>query len=397
MNGRGYFNFRFSWPAGSDWGIGYLAIQRLQRRGTSSAKDPVGPEIVLLDAKASPTNHTDMISGAGQRRLGMIYNSAGVGSIKGEDRSFNDWQRNWLGLRDPATGWQLNVAGGRLDPAQPVYRSGKDHFPQNKDAAWETDKSDKAENRENGAHRALNNPGRLYTTGAILNADGTHKELYAPLGAGFEAGEYRVTLYRGYDPLYDDSNNSDHNQPNRQKKMYRYYNDSTCTFDIVIYPGVVTTALYRSGLEKGEGAFAYTPIPQAAFGKIVVLNNPNNNDYTITAILLDKPGYQRSVNTSSRLEVHRYLAALASTPSSMRGGIPNILNGNNWGAMNPLRKGQVHTFILPPGGYRIAVQSTRDRDQSRSWYGEESGTWLPVVVTEGETVYLSYRGDELSR
>jgi hypothetical protein len=81
----------------------------------------------------------------------------------------------------------------------------------------------------------------------------------------------------------------------------------------------------------------------------------------------------------------------------MVGGIPNILNGNKWGAMNPLRKGQVHTFILPPGGYRIAVQSTRDRDQSRSWYGEESGTWLPVVVTEGETVYLSYRSDELSR
>jgi hypothetical protein len=81
----------------------------------------------------------------------------------------------------------------------------------------------------------------------------------------------------------------------------------------------------------------------------------------------------------------------------MIGGVPNLLNGNGWGTMNPLRKGQIHTFILPPGGYRIAVQSTRDRDQSRAWYGENSGDWLPVVVTEGETVYLSYRGDELSR
>jgi hypothetical protein len=388
MGGRGYFNFRFDWKADSDWGIGYLAIQKLQRRGTSSAKDPIGPVIVLLDAKAD--TEAERISGEGQRRLGNIYNSAVVGSIKGEDRSFNDWQRNWLGLRDSATGWQLNVRGnGTLDPTQPVYRSGKGYYPTaSRDAAWNTDKKDDAAHREYGVHRAVNNPGRLYTTGI------TSSGLYAPLGTGFEVGEYRVYLYKGYDSLYDDSKTSSHNDPVRQKKMYRYYDAS---FDIAIYPGVVTTAIYRDGLKKTEGAFAYTPIPQAAFGRVVVLNNPPNNDYTVTAILLDKPGYQSSVNSSSKHEVHRYLAAVASTPSSMTGGTPNLLNGNSWGTMNPLLKGQMHTFVLPPGGYRIAVQSTRNRDSLRIWYGEGSGSWLPVVVTEGETVYLTYRGDELSR
>jgi hypothetical protein len=384
MGGRGYFNFRFHWRADSDWGIGYLAIQKLQRRGTSSAKDPVGPVIVLLDAKA---NNAEMLDGRGQSRLGMIYNSAGAGSVKGEDRSFNDWQRNWLGLRDPATGWQVNVKGNALDPDQPVYRSGKGYYP-GRDTAWEKGKKDEAAQREYGVYRAVNNPGRLYTTGV------TSGGLYAPLGAGFEAGEYRVTLYKGYDSLYRTSTNSSHNEVTRQKKMYRYYDAS---FDIAIYPGVVTTAIYRDTLKKTEGAFAYTPIPQAAFGRLVVLNNPPNNDYTVTAILLDKPGYQSSVNSSSIYEVHRYLAAVASTSSSMMGGTPNLLNGNSWGTMNPLLKGQMHTFVLPPGGYRIAVQSTRTRDSLRTWYGEESGNWLPVVVAEGETVYLTYRGDELSR
>jgi hypothetical protein len=384
MNGRGYFNFRFHWDADSDWGIGYLAIQKLQRRGTSSAKDPVGPVIVLLDAKA---NGADMISGDGQRKLGMIYDSAGAGSVKGEDRSFNDWQRNWLGLRDSDTGWQVNVKGNVLDPAQPVYRSGKGYYPA-KDKVWQDGKKDEAAQREYGVHRAVNNPGRLYTTGV------TSGGLYAPLGAGFEAGEYRVTLYKGYDSLYRTSATSSHVDPARQKKMYRYYD---ANFDIAIYPGVVTTAIYRDVLKKTEGAFAYTPIPQAAFGRLVVLNNPPNNDYSVTAILLDKPGYQSSVNSSSQHEVHRYLAAVASTPSSMTGGTPNLLNSNGWGTMNPLLKGQMHTFVLPPGGYRIAVQSTRTRDSFRTWYGEESGDWLPVVVTEGETVYLTYRGDELSR
>jgi hypothetical protein len=397
---RGYFNFRFDWYHDSNWGIGYLAIQKLQRRGTSSIKDPEGPIIVLLDAKA-PMERTDlMISGSAQRDLGMIYKdyeNRVNGSIKGEDRSFNSWQANWLGLRDSATGWQLNVRpDGRLDPTQPVYRAGKGYYPTDTNAAWETDKSDKPATREFSAHRALNNPGRLYTTGVILNADGTHNRLYAPMGTGFEAGEYRVYLYKGYDSLDTSSSYAEYNQPNRQKKMYRR---NEAEFDITIYPGVVTTALYRAGLDRAgtEGAFAYTPIPQAAFGKIVVLNNPPNNDYTITAILLDKPGYQNKVNSSAMHEVHRYIAALASTPSSMRGGTPNLLNNNSWGAMNPLRKGEMYTFILPPGGYRIAVQSTRDRDSSHNWYGEGSGTWLPVVVTEGETVYLSYRGDELSR
>jgi hypothetical protein len=385
MGGRGYFNFRFQWRADSDWGIGYLAIQKLQRRGTSSAKDPVGPVIVLLDAKAN--NAEEMGNGEGQRRLGMIYNSAAEGSVKGEDRSFNDWQRNWLGLRDPATGWQVNVKGNALDATQPVYRSGKGYYP-GRDTAWEKGKKDEAEQREYGVHRAVNNPGRLYTTGI------TSSGLYAPLGAGFEAGEYRVYLYKGYDSLYRTTATSGHNDSVRQKKMYRYYD---ANFDIAIYPGVVTTAVYRDGLKKTEGAFAYTPIPQAAFGRLVVLNNPPNNDYTVTAILLDKSGYQSSVNSSSKYEVHRYLAAEASTPSSMTGGTPNLLNGNSWGTMNPLLKGQMHTFVLPPGGYRIAVQSTRNRDSLRTWYGESSGSWLPIVVTEGETVYLTYRGDELSR
>jgi hypothetical protein len=61
--------------------------------------------------------------------------------------------------------------------------------------------------------------------------------------------------------------------------------------------------------------------------------------------------------------------------------------------MNPLLKGQMHTFILPPGGYRIAVQSTKNS----YWYGKDVGSWLPVVVGEGETVYLTYTGDKLSR
>jgi hypothetical protein len=390
MNGRGYFNFRFFWTGDSDWGIGYLAIQKLQRRGTSSTKETVGPKIVLLDAKA--LTEAERISGLGQRRLGNIRNDENdSGSPKGEDRSFNAWRRNWLGLVDPATGWQLNVSGTTLNPDQPVYRSGKGHYPTDRDAPYSTDKSDKPLNREYGAHRAYNNPGRLYTTGVATNGS------YTPqMGAGFEAGEYRVYLYKGYDSLHDNSKTSSYIEPDRQKKMYRHYEDS---FDITIYPGVVTTAIYRAGLEKSDikGAFAYTPIPQAAFGRLVVLNNPSSNDYTVNAILLDKPGYYNSVNASDISEVHRYIAAIASTPSSMTGGTPNLLNGNSWGTMNPLLKGQMHTFILPPGGYRIAVQSTRNRDSLRTWYGEGSGTWLPVVVTEGETVYLTYRGDELSR
>jgi hypothetical protein len=234
----------------------------------------------------------------------------------------------------------------------------------------------------------MNNPGRLYTTGVTTNG------LYAPLGAGFETGEYRVYLYKGYDSLATTSTSSDNNGTARQKKMYRFYEAS---FDISIYAGVITTAIYRSDHEKLEGAFAYTPIPQAAFGKLVVLNNPPNNDFMVNAILLDKPGYDRHVNSSSNYEVHRYIAALASSPSSMPGSIPNFLNGNSWGKMNPLHKGEMHTFILPPGGYRIAVQSTRDRDNQRAWYGEDPDHWLPVVVAEGETVYLTYHGQELSR
>jgi hypothetical protein len=382
MNNRGYFNFRFFWTADSDWGVGYLAIQKLQRRGTSSAKDPAGPVIVLLDAKAAVS--ADMTSGEGQRRLGAIN-----GSVKGEDRSFNEWRTNWLGLRNPSTGWQENVQGNGLDPAQPVYRSGKGYYP-GRTGPWKDGKKDTADQREYGAHRAYNNPGRLYTTGV------TSGGIYAPVGTGFEAGEYRVYLYKGYDSLYRGSTAKDHNDSGRQKKMYRYYEES---FDITIYPGVVTTAIYRAALETVDikGAFAYTPIPQAAFGRLVVLNNPPNNNYTVNAILLDKPGYYNQVNASSSAEVHRYLAALASTPSSMTGGIPNVRNGSKWGTMKPLGKGGMHTFILPPGGYRIAVQSTRDRDNIRNWYGENLNTWLPVVVTEGETVYLTYRGDELSR
>jgi hypothetical protein len=384
MNGRGYFNFRFFYRADTNWGIGYLAIQKLERRGTSTAKDPTGPVIVLLDAKATAA---EMTNGTGQSKLGQIAES-----IKGEDRSFNQWRANWLGLRDSDTGWQLNVSGNALAPNQPVYRSGKGYYPTDLDKAW-NDKSNKddAVHREYGAHRALNNPGRLYTTG-VKSSGG----LYANLGEGFEAGEYRVYLYKGYDSLYKTYTGSTYNDPARQKKMYRYYEDY---FDIAIYPGVVTTAIYRAAVEKSDikGAFAYTPIPQAAFGKLVVLNNPTTNDYTINAILLDKPGYYNTVNTSSVGEVHRYVAAMASTPSSMTGGTPNFLKGGSWGTMKPLTKGQMYTFILPPGGYRIAVQSTREQDKLRNWYGEGAGTWLPVVVPEGETVYLTYRGNELSR
>ncbi|MDR2785329.1 MAG: thrombospondin type 3 repeat-containing protein, partial [Treponema sp.] len=308
MNGRGYFNFRFHWDD-SNWGIGYLALQKLQRRGTSSTKDPVGDIIVLLDVRADMGNSGDRGAGTTQARLGMIYNSANAGSIKGEDRSFNDWRRNWLGLRDEATGWQLNVkADGRIDREQPVYRAGSYHFPVNRDAAWSTDKSNKPVNKEFGAHRAYNNPGRLYTTGVTYtdldgkgNPQTDASRLYAALGAGFEAGEYRVTLYKGYDSLHKTATVGDA----RQVKMYRYYKD---TFDITIYQGVVTTAIYRAALDRAEteGAFAYTPIPQAAFGRLVVLNNPPNNDYTVNAILLDKPGYYKYVNESNVAEVHRY-------------------------------------------------------------------------------------------
>jgi hypothetical protein len=382
--GRGYFNFRFFWTADTNWGIGYLAIRKLQRSGTSSTRTPVGDTIVLLDAKAS--NEADRKSGAGQSALGQI-----AGDVKGESKSFNQWRANWLGLRDSDTGWQMNVSGSALDPRQPVYRSGKGYYPTDPDTAW-NNKSNKndAVHREYGAHRALNNPGRLYTTG-VKSSGG----LYADLGAGFEAGEYRVYLYKGYDSLYKTYTDSTYNDAARQKKMYRYYEDS---FDIVIYPGVVTTAIYRATVETGDikGAFAYTPIPQAAFGKLVVLNNPPTKDYTITAILLDKPGYYNTVNTSAVGEVHRYIAAL-STGSSMTGGTPNLHNGNSWGRMNPLLTTRTHTFILPPGGYRIAVQSTKDRDQVRNWYGEGLNTWLPVVVTEGETVYVTYTGSEVSR
>jgi hypothetical protein len=387
MNGRGYFNFRFSWPQESTWGVGYLAIQKLVRRGTSTAKDPTGPVIILLDAKAS--TDVEMQSGEAQRRLGNIYDSSGQGSISGEDRSFNDWQKNWLGLVDPATGWQQNVRpDGTLDPTQPVYRSGKAQYPTNRNAPWSSDKGDTKPNRENGAHRAFNNPGRLYTTGV------TTAGLYAPMGTGFEAGEYRVYLYRGADNLYTTSTSAEHTGSGRQKKMYRFYD---ATFDITIYPGVITTAIYRNNYEKLEGAFAYTPIPQAAYGKLIVLNNPTNGDYLINAMLLDKPGYQRDVNSTAEHEIHRFITALSSSPSSMPSSVPNLLNGNNWGKMNPLSKGQMHTFILPPGGYRIAVQSTRDRDNYRAWYGEDANNWLPVVVTEGETIYLTYTGEELSR
>jgi hypothetical protein len=399
MGGRGYFNFRFHWPADTNWGIGYLAIQKLQRTGTSSTKTPTGPVIVLLDAKAD--TEAERISGIGQRRLGNIYSDRlptdkfidSQGSVKGENRSFDDWQRNWLGLRDLTTGWQLNVrADGTLDPWQPVYRSGKGYYPTaGRDVAWDTDKKDDAAHREYSAHRAVNNPGRLYTTGVKT---GSETGLYAALGTGFEAGEYRVYLYKGYDSLYDNDKASGHNDSVRQKKMYRYYEDK---FDITIYPGVVTTAVYRAGLETSaiDGAFSYTPIPQAAFGKLVVLNNPTSTNYTVDAILLDKPGYHSIVNTSSVHEVHRYLAALSTSASSMTGGIPNLLNGNTWGTMNPLTKGQMHTFILPPGGYRIAVG--RAGPSLNTWYGKSSGYWLPVVVGEGETVYLTFTGDKLSR
>jgi hypothetical protein len=387
MDGRGYFNFRHI-NQDSAWGVGYLALQKLQRRGTSTTKDPVGPIIVLLDAKAD--NNAEMQNGEGQHKLGNIYDKTGTGSIKGEDRSFNDWQKNWLGLVDTATGWQLNVkSDGTLDPAQPVYRGGKSHYPQNRDAAWDTDRTDTKTNRENGVHRASNNPGRLYTTGVTLNG------LYAPLGKGFETGEYRVYFYRGTDFISTTSTASDLNEPSRQKKMYRAYDG---TFDITIYPGVITTAIFRAGHDILAGSFAYTPIPQAAFGKLVVMNKPpTNDDFIITAILLDKPGYSIYVDEAGVFEVHRYIAALSSSPSTMPGSVPNFLNGNNWGRMDPLHKNKMHTFILPPGGYRIAVQSSKDRDNFRSWYGEDRNLWLPVVVPEGDTVYLAYTGSELAR
>jgi hypothetical protein len=396
MGNRGYFNFRFHYTADSNWGIGYLAIQKLTTSG--STKTPTGPVITLLNAKAATT--TEMQNGAGQARLGNIKtNDADTGTAKGEDRSFNAWRRNWLGLVDPATGWQLNVNGDALDSKQPVYRSGKGHYPTTTTAAYDTDKSDKPANREYGAHRALNNPGRLYTTGVYSDGRAT-----PALGTGFEAGEYRVYLYKGYDSLYKSYTDTAHNDTARQKKMYRYYDDS---FDISIYPGVVTTAIYRASLEKTDtkGAFAYTPIPQAAFGKLVVLNSPPSQDYVITAILLDKPGYHTTVESSNIDEVHRYIAAMASDPNFMASMKPSLtsdtnpapLGGAAWKAMKPLNRGEMHTFILPPGGYRIAVQSTKQRDKVRVWYGEGALTWLPVVVSEGNTAYVTYRGDELSR
>jgi hypothetical protein len=62
--------------------------------------------------------------------------------------------------------------------------------------------------------------------------------------------------------------------------------------------------------------------------------------------------------------------------------------------MNPLFRGQMHTFVLPPGGYRIAV---RKDAATTTWYGKSSGHWLPVIVGEGETVYVTYTGDKLVR
>jgi hypothetical protein len=403
MNNRGYFNFRFHWRADTNWGIGALSLQRLQRQGTSSTKVPVGDVIYLLNAKADYTNTTDRKTGSSQARLGAIYTSTGTigdgigGSIKGEDRSFEDWQRNWLGLREPNTGWQLNISppsGNVLNVNQPVYRSGKGYYS-NRTAQWKGS-SDNAANREYSAHRAVNNPGRLYTTGVIYKAPASSAitadpyvfdHAYANLGEGFEAGEYRVYLRKGYDSLHKTADVGDAHQI----KMYRYYLES---FDITIYPGVVTTAIYRDGLKSTEGAFSYTPIPQAAYGKLVVLNAAKPaDDYRITAILLDKPGYYSSTSTSSRHEVHRYLAALSSG-GSLTGGTPNLLNGYAWGQMNPIARGGMHTFVLPPGGYRIAVKSTRNTSY---WYGSSASDWFPVVVGEGETVYLNYQDTKLVR
>jgi hypothetical protein len=62
--------------------------------------------------------------------------------------------------------------------------------------------------------------------------------------------------------------------------------------------------------------------------------------------------------------------------------------------MNPHKKGQMHTFILPPGGYRIAVNES---NRTGTWYGKSSGYWLPVGVPEGETVYLTFDGTNLAR
>jgi hypothetical protein len=79
----------------------------------------------------------------------------------------------------------------------------------------------------------------------------------------------------------------------------------------------------------------------------------------------------------------------------MPSGIKTLL-GTGWKPMAQIEKGITHTFILPPGGYRIAVESTDQRYKLRNWYGEGSGTWLPFVVSEGQTVYLTYKGDRLS-
>ncbi|MDR1412021.1 MAG: hypothetical protein LBI91_07435, partial [Spirochaetaceae bacterium] len=401
MNGRGYFNFRFHWRADTNWGIGYLAIQRLERMG--NAKNPVGPVIVLLNAKADHSNTPDRAGGATQSRLGAIYDTPnGIdtgtsGSIKGEDRSFNDWQRNWLGLRDPATGWQTNInPSGTLDPNQPVYRSGKGYY-NGRTTPWTTSHADTAANREYSAHRAVNNPGRLYTTGVIYKAPASSAitadpyvfdKKYADLGAGFETGEYRVYLRKGYDSLYKTAGVGDA----RQLKMYRYYEAS---FDIFIYPGVVTTAVYRDVLKSTEGSFAYTPIPQAAYGRLVVINNPSNasDANTVNAILLDKAGYQSSMSYSLLHEVQRYQAAVSTTPTNMAAYPTNLAYGSKWGLMAPLNRGQMHTFILPPGGYRIGVRKSGDAQ----WYGASAAQWFPVIVGEGETVYLSFLGAKLSR
>jgi hypothetical protein len=403
MNNRGYFNFRFHWRADTNWGIGALSLQKLQRRGTSSTKDPVGPVIYLLNAKADHNNTTDRKTGSSQARLGAIYTSTGNiengtgGSIKGEDKSFEDWQRNWLGIREPITGWQLNInpaEGNVLRVTQPVYRSGKGYY--NGRATQWKGSSDTPANREYSAHRAVNNPGRLYTTGVIYKAPASSAitadpyvfdHAYANLGEGFEAGEYRVYLRKGYDSLYKTADVGDAHQI----KMYRYYLES---FDITIYPGVVTTAIYRDGLKSTQGAFSYTPIPQAAYGKLVVLNSAKPaDDYRITAILLDKPGYYSSTSNSTRHEVHRYLAALSSG-GPLSGGTPNLHDGYSWGQMNPIARGGMHTFVLPPGGYRIAVRSTRNTSY---WYGSSANDWFPVVVGEGETVYLNYQDTKLVR
>jgi hypothetical protein len=93
-----------------------------------------------------------------------------------------------------------------------------------------------------------------------------------------------------------------------------------------------------------NGTFVYIPMPWAAFGNLVVLNNPPNNNYTVHAILPDKPGYKTKVNSSWLLEIHRRIAAMTSTPSSMPDGIRNIRNGNVWGNMKPLEKSRMYTL-----------------------------------------------------